>query len=521
MCEFPIVKKIGGKLQARICGKIFEENSEILKNDRKVCCNHVDEKEPEFDQYWPFACQAIIKKQGTGIEESQSRKGFKCGEFCKENEQYCNVHRKTATKPKNPIIRCVKVRARPNKEQKQILEKWFGDKRKTYNLMVEERLEEKFSSKISGKEKHEMEGNFKNKHVTNCPDFLKQTPKDIRGNAIEEYFTGVVNAWNLYEVRKKSEQWKKENLKKYKPKIINPPHMNFQLKYSQQCISLPSRQTSAVTLPIDQDGESQLRFKYPRKGIRICPQSMYDPIVLDRRSRKNKTLQGILDKNIQYDYKLLKTKTGKYYFCLPYSASIKPTTATKQAACDGGVRTFQTVYSPQGSLEEYGKDANKIIHHYQVQIHNLRIAYFKGRKFHCEKIRKYRFLLQEKLKNMINDLHLKTANSLCNKYKTIILPHYGIASMMKSKKVTSSTKRENLALSHGLFRDRLISKAEIRACDLLIPENEWGTTMICGLCFTANRNVEGNKVFNCEACGLVAGRDTNSGRNMFIRQLTY
>jgi len=512
-CEFPIVKCIDGKTQARICGRFFEEE------DEKTCRKHVDMKFPEFDQYWPFTCQAIIKKQGTGIEEGQSRKGFACGEFCQENEQYCRVHQKSARKPKNPLIRCIKVRARPNKEQRQILEKWFGDKRKTYNLMVEERLEEQLDCKVFLKEKHEMEGKFKKEHVTDCLEFLKATPKDVRAAAIEEYFTGVINAWNRYEDRKKSEQWKRENLKKHKAKVINPPIMKFQRKYDQQCISLFSASTSAVTLP--RDSEDELRLKYPRQGIRLYPRTFQDPIILDRRSRRNKTLQEILKLNIQYDYKLLKTKTGKYYFCLPYAATVKPTTATKQAACDGGVRTFQTVYSPQGSLEEYGNGANETIRLYQTQIRNLRMAYFKSKSLRCERIRQYRFLLQEKLKNMVHDLHSKTANSLCNKYKTIILPYYGIASMMKSNKVTSATKRENLALSHGLFRNRLISKAEIRACDLLIPPNEFKTTMACGLCFVENRNVGGSKIFICSNCGLIAGRDTNSGRDIFIRQLTY
>lgn len=516
MCEFPIVKSINGKNQARLCGRMFEE-----EENKEVCCKHTGMKIPEFDQYWPFTCQAIIKKQGTGIEESQSRKGLKCGEFCKENEEYCKVHEKSARKVKNPIIRCVKVRARPNKEQKQILEKWFGDKRKTYNLMVEEKLEETFNDKISYKEKHELEGIFKKKYVTNCPDFLKKTPKDIRSAAIEEYFTGIVNAQNRYEKRKQSEEWKRENLKKYKAKVIRPFNMHFQLKNSQQCISLSSASTAAVTIPIHSDSELQLRLKYPKQGLRVYPSTLHDPIILDRRSRRNKTLQEILKLNIQYDYKLIKTKTEKYYFCLPYAAKIKPTTATKQAGCDGGVRTFQTVYSPQGTLEEYGNGANEIIRLYQTQIKNLRIMYFGTKQLRCEQIRKYRLLLQEKLKNMIKDLHLKTANFLCNKYKTIVLPHYAIASMMRSNTIGSFTKRENLALSHGLFRNRLISKAEIRACDLLIPPNEFKTTMTCGFCFTENENVGDSKIFNCPNCGLVAGRDTNASRNIFIRQLTY
>ena len=49
MCEFPVTKKIDGKIQARICGKIFEH---VKSEDREVCLEHVDMKASEFDQYW-------------------------------------------------------------------------------------------------------------------------------------------------------------------------------------------------------------------------------------------------------------------------------------------------------------------------------------------------------------------------------------------------------------------------------------------------------------------------------------
>lgn len=505
LCQFVLTKKIKKTVYGRPCGNVCLEGEEF-------CHKHGESKEQEFEKYWPFTCEAVIKKCGTGIVKECSRKGLKCGEFCRENEKYCSGHRKTATKVENPILRCIKVRACPTKEQKKILEKWFGDKRKTYNLMVEERLEEQLKTEVEIKDKNELEATYKKKHVTDAEEYLKQTPKDIRSNAIEEYFTGVANAFNRYLQKVETQEWKKKNWEKFKPREIKKPRMKFQRKREQQCIALPSRNSDFQT------GEN-IRAKRLERSIKVYPGTLEEPIALHRRVWKNKTLNRLLEKGLQYDYKLLKTKTGKYYFCLPYSATIEPNNSTMQAACDGGVRNFQTVYSPQGELEQYGHNVNQIVKGYQTAIATIRYNYFNGPLKGNERLRKSRFRLQEKLKNMVTDLHYKTANSICKKYNTVILPHYGVASMIRSNKIGPNTKRETLALSHGAFRSRMISKAEVQSCKLLIPQNEFATTMTCGVCFEENRNVGDSPVFNCGNCGLKAGRDVNAPRNIFIRQL--
>jgi transposase len=366
---------------------------------------------------------------------------------------------------------------------------------------------------VSIPDKNKLEAGFKKKYVTDCEECFKATPKDIRANAIEEYFTGVCNAYNRYNQKTESENWKRANLKGYKHKEIKSPIMKFQRKREQQSISIPSKNSAPKELI------TKLGSKYPQLAVKLYPRFLKEPIALDRRVRKNKTLRHILDSGIQYDYKLLKTKSGRYYFCLPYAASVIPNNSIKQAACDSGVRNFQTVYSPQGELEQYGHDGDKTIRAYQSIISTLKYQYFKGDLKYNERLRMLRLRLQEKLRNMVNDLHLKTADSLCDKYGTIILPWYGVASMIRCGKISPYTKRETLALAHAEFRRRLISKAELRACTVLIPKNEYKTTMTCGICFEENRNVGESKVYSCPECGLIAGRDVNAPRNIFIRQL--
>ena len=129
-------------------------------------------------------------------------------------------------------------------------------------------------------------------------------------------------------------------------------------------------------------------------------------------------------------------------------------------------------------------------------------------------------LVRDKIKNMITDLHYKTAKTLCSSYNTVILPHFAVSSIVSnSNNLNKTTKKELLTLSHGLFRRRMISKSEITGCTLLIPENEFQTTRTCGNCFSINNGVGTSEIFQCSKCGLEAGRDSNASRNIFLRQL--
>lgn len=513
-CEAEITKKINGIVYARVCGK-------VLINDEKKCPDH-DKNEVEFEQYWPYTCQALIQKCGTGVEIERSRKGLKCGEFCEEGKSFCKIHTKSGSKPPRTerIMRCIKVRAVPNAKTRALLNEFMGGKRWTYNKMVEQRLENEIDGKTDWKFKKWVEGECKNELITNCPEFLDSVPTEIRKDAVSEYMTGLVNAINRRQDLINLEKWKVKNWTGYRAKTIKNPEMKFQRKKDQQSIHVPASITKILEL------EPNLPMNlYPDSKKRIAIHaftSMLEPIPIHHRAKRNKTLKMILQEGILYDWRLIKTRTGKYYFCFPYSA--KPTQSAKtikQVALDGGARVFQTSYSPQGEVGEYGKDAWKVLAKYQDKIRDVRKLYYAdGPDKHSEKLRRIRLLLQEKLRNCVQDLHCKVAKMLCDSYNTIVMPRFGIRSMIKSKNISASTKRSLLALSHSAFRQRLIDKASLCGTELLIPPNERATTMTCGFCFTPNFNIKGSETFWCDKCGLKTGRDPHAARNIFIRQLT-
>ena len=436
-CEHVLTKTMNGIVYGRECGKVLVE-------DEEKCPKHQDEEEEKFEKYWPYCCSSIIKKRGTGVSEERSRKGLECGEFCKEGEMFCAAHKKTATKVENPIMRCIKVRARPSVKIRKILEQWFGGGRKTFNLVHEQLPEHKFKGRLGSTQKNDLEAIYKKKLVTKCPDFLKTVPKNIRSKAVEEYFTGVVNAYNMYDRKMGWEAIKKEKYgKDYIPTTVKRPETKFKTKRRQQCIDLPSKNTSFIEIRKRTFPTALYPNVRPNIALRVYPKYLPGPIVLDRRAHRNKTLRKIISNGIQYDYKLLKTKSGKYYVCLPYAAQVKQNTSHKQVACDPGVRDFQTSYSPQGEVMEFGHNANQLIRQYHSTIRHLKYQYFHGSLKGHARTRKLRLLLQDKLKNMITDLHYKTAHTLCSTYNTVIVPHFGVRQMIQGEDISACTKNEN------------------------------------------------------------------------------
>jgi putative transposase len=504
-CQYVVTKKIRGTVYGRECGN-------VVLNGEEKCPKHVDEPEKEYNQLWPYCCKAEIPKRGTGVPEELSRKGLLCGEFCEENKQYCTSHTKSASKDKNAILRGIKVRLYPSLRVRKILAQWFGCARWTYNQLVEKNPENEFSGKLNCKQKSVLQHKYEKELVTNCPDYATSVPYHIRRVAVEEYFIGAVNAYNKYEQKIEWERVKHERDNNYEIKEITIPKTLYRSKKDQQCISLPNAWASITST---NKGKA-----HPVLSLRAYPMILKEQIPIGRRNRKNRTLIRIMNTTgIQYDYKLIKTESNKYYMCLPYAAQKHPNTSNKQAASDSGAREFQTVYSPQGDLREYGHECNLVIRERLKTINNLKKLYYKGSLRHDKQLKRKRILLQDKLTNMVDDLHHKTAYSLCSEYNTIIIPHFAVSQMVKSDHMYRGTKREILTLGHGKFRNRLIAKAELLNCTLLIPDNEFQTTMTCGLCFRLNRNVGVSKVFECEHCSLRSGRDVNAPRNIFIRQL--
>ena len=187
---------------------------------------------------------------------------------------------------------------------------------------------------------------------------------------------------------------------------------------------------------------------------------------------------------------------------------------------DPGVRTFQTVYSPDGSSYKIGhEDAGRLIR-MNRHLSNLQSKINCCKKFKSKrkvrKLFKYRkayFRLSSKIRNMVDELHKKTIAFLVSRFNTIIIPDTNIIKMVsrKFRNISKGTVKSMLMYFHYRFRERLLMKSKI--CNNLKVHviGEEYTTKTCGRCGILNDKIGSKKEFKCNSCKI---------RNIFIKYIT-
>jgi len=221
---------------------------------------------------------------------------------------------------------------------------------------------------------------------------------------------------------------------------------------------------------------------------------------------------------------IITCNNGRYFLCIPIKKKI-PFFETKEntVALDPGVRTFQTFYSERSAgkigngISNYLLGRGKRIDRLQSIIKTEELE-----KQTKHNLRKRCSLLRTKIKNIINDLHWKTANFLCKTYKNILLPYFNVKGMIekipdKVRKISSTTVRNMLTLSHYKFKERLKYMGEVRGNNVIIC-NEAYTTKTCGSCGN-QQEIGGEKIYKCKKCGFELDRDYNGARNIYIKYM--
>ena len=225
-------------------------------------------------------------------------------------------------------------------------------------------------------------------------------------------------------------------------------------------------------------------------------------------------------------------------------------------ALDSGIRTFQTGYSPNGHVVEFGGPLS-----YQTLVDRKEILSYKVRTRHvCRQIKridqaikhnKYNlsriqgyclaqdnlrskidktrsknkkkmywkvfYRLSARIKHMVDDLHWKTINYLTTNYDCVALGELNIKNILISlPKYMKTTRRHLLLLKQGLFKTRLAEKCAERNVVYKL-QNEACTSRTCSNCGWYHRTLDGNKTYTCGRCEMVMDRDVNAARNIYMR----
>jgi hypothetical protein len=185
-------------------------------------------------------------------------------------------------------------------------------------------------------------------------------------------------------------------------------------------------------------------------------------------------------------------------------------------AIDPGVRTFMTYYDGE-SFGEIGQGISAKLYKLNLQLDSLQSKKDKARGYKKLKYKIASARIQNRIKNIVKDLHYKTRHFLSN-YKHIILPEFRVKQMVQSDKLNARTKRCMLDLAHFKFKLKLAQLSSKNRKVILC--NEAWTSKTCTRCGSINPNLGSKKIYKCPSCDLVIDRDYNGCRNVLLRVLS-
>ena len=384
-----------------------------------------------------------------------------------------------------PAQRTRKIKFHPNKRQRDILNQWFDTARWTYNQVVQEIRE---GAKLQKKQLRALcVNNDLWEHADplireHNNEWVKETPYDIRDEAMNDV------------------------LKAYKT--------NFALERDKFTIGFKSKKASSDSIVIHRKHWKKAGIMYPKKWGK-------KPIWSGEK----------LPDDIGYDTRIQRTRLGEFYLCLltpmvRRSESQAPVDdcASTVVALDPGVRTFQTLYSPDGHSAEIGAGDMARITRLCWALDKLQSKWSQKDVRHKQRYNMQRAgrRIRKKIQNLVRDIHHKTAKYLCENYRHVLIPLFETKNMVSriKRKIGSKTARAMLTWSHYRFRMILEEKAkEYPWCNVHVV-NEAYTSKTCGCCGELHEKLGSSKVFRCPSCEVTLDRDVNGARNILLRYLT-
>ncbi|MEG4853702.1 transposase [Microcoleus sp. B5-D4] len=152
---------------------------------------------------------------------------------------------------------------------------------------------------------------------------------------------------------------------------------------------------------------------------------------------------------------------GEYY--LIFSEEVQQVKTDKQGrlvALDPGVRTFMTFFS-EDSYGWLGNDSNLYIQKLCFRLDKLVSKISGASSQQKRRFKKAASRLRCQIKNLVKELHHKTAKFLVDNFDVILLPTFETSQMVSKsrRKLRNKTVRQMLTLSHYDFKTFLKWKA--------------------------------------------------------------
>jgi putative transposase len=344
--------------------------------------------------------------------------------------------------------------------QKAIIKQWFGVSRFVYNTTI--KLLQDSEIKANWKA-------IKTGILNNLPDWCKSVPYQIKSIAIKDACQSVSNA-----------------KKKYK----------------------------------NGEGISKCRFRSRKQPIQSCyiPKSAVLEKGIFYTILGEVTYKESLPKDFG-DCRLV-LAYGDYYLTVPeVSPRLDTDNQGRVVALDPGIRTFLTFFS-EDSVGWLGNAANIKIQKLCFDLDKIvsKISQAKCRQKKRLKLAATR--LRGKIKNLVSELHKKTAKFLVDNFDVILLPTFETSQMSKKgkRRIRSKSVRQMLTLSHYQFKQFIKHKA-FEYKKIVLDVNEAYTSKTVSWTGEIVKNLGGSKTIKSLSTNNIMDRDLNGARGIFLRAL--
>lgn len=234
---------------------------------------------------------------------------------------------------------------------------------------------------------------------------------------------------------------------------------------------------------------------------------------------------------VQYHY-----RTGDYYLLVPVENTPPRRTDSNMhqvVSIDPGVRTFATCYSPTagiGKLPVAG-DVKMRRRYHRIDRIQAALATIKSSKTEyrapkrktLKRMTKKVHRLWKEIDDCKHHMHYTVIKFLLDNFEKVVIPDFDPHSMSdkRTSLLTSETKRAMFNWGHGLFRQRLKTKASLLGrLDAVVVVTEEYTSKTCGNCGNIKYNLGSADKYHCNGCGVEMDRDVNGARNILLKHLT-
>jgi len=411
---------------------------------------------------------------------------------------------KKRKKPTKEIIASKKYKLDITSEQYYLLKKWSGHCRKTYNSALAS-----FNSKECSKDR------LRDMFVLSTSDFYKENsylnecPKEIREIMINRLIISIETNMNALAEGK---------IKHFQIQYLSKKDFSFSIPISSSCFSDEQKDGYIHLSPSKLDDKIKMKKSLISSEKFIPKNGQHSYFKL---KRPKDSLEALA-----MNSSMIINKNKEAWFHLTYDSDKQNSKSENQGfnicSCDPGVKTFQTIYDPSGAVYKIGNKDIRRLNRLFVYMDKLQSDMTKE-KNKLKKKNKYRAYhrMLDRVRNLIEELHVKTINFLVNNYNVIIIPDTNISAMVNgfNRTINSKVVRSMLTFAYYRFREKLKTKASLMNNVKVYSLTEEFTTKTCGCCGQIN-NVGSNDQLKCSKCKIIIDRDSNGARNIMIKFFT-